>query len=199
MKKTSARVCAIALLLPTIFLSSCGSEDSNALQVTVCNSYVDETLLDQYESDMLASNPSWTEEGSVVEFTSMNLGTEAADPAAYGASIMKISAMVAAKELDVMICDLENAARNARSGMYATLDEIFTEEELEPFADQFLTFDMVDDDGNPTGEQTPVCGISLSNDALSGIYGESEYGLFIVGNTENLDLAKDVFLQIANS
>lgn len=181
-------------------LTSCGSDETTALQVVVGISYVDSTALDTAEQSFLSAHPEWAEGEKAVDFTDMSFGTEATDPAAYGAGIMKISAMVAANEIDVMICNLEDAARNARSEMFSTLDEVFTEEELEPFADRLLTFDQVDDDGNPTGEQTPVCGISLTGTELfSDVYGDTEYGIFIVANTQNLDLAKDVFLAIANS
>ncbi len=193
------RVCAV-LLASTLVLSGCGGKESSALQVVVANSFVSEEALTAYSDAMLAANPGWAEGSSAVEFTSLSLGSEQADAAAYGVSIMKVSAMVASNEIDVMICDLDNAARNARSDMYLSLDEIFTEEELASYSDLALTFDMVDDEGNPTGEQTPACGLSLTGtESLSEIYGESEYGVFIVSNTQNPDLAKDVMLAILNS
>ena len=41
----------------------------------------------------------------------MSLGSSDLDPTAYAAGSVKVSAMVASGEIDVMICDLENAAK----------------------------------------------------------------------------------------
>ena len=200
MKMQKCLSCLGAAALSACALTSCGGGDSSALQVVAANTFVSEDALTAYSDELLAAHPEWAEGETAVEFTALSLGSEESDAAAYGAGIMKVSAMVASGEIDVMICDLENAARNGRSDVYLPLEDFLSEEEMAAYSALALSFDMVDDEGNPTGEQTAACGLSLTgSDALSDIYGESEYGVFIVANTENVEQAKDVALAILES
>lgn len=198
MKTQKCLSCLTAAALAACALTGCGGGGSSALQVAAANPYVSEEALAAYSGELLAAHPEWPE--GEVEFTALSLGSEESDAAAYAASVMKVSAMVASGEIDVMICDLEDAARNARSGIYLPLEDFLSEEELAAYSDLALSFDMLDDGGSPTGEQTEACGLSLTGSGvLSDIYGESEYGVFIVSNTENVELAKEVALAILES
>lgn len=109
---------------------------------------------------------------------------------------MQVTARAAGKELDIMICGEKDAARNARSELFYSLEEVFTEDEIAQFGDRTLSYELVDTDGNPTGERTPACGVKLDSEALDAIYGTDEYGIFIVGSTPHLDQAKEVFLAL---
>ena len=182
-----------ALLLPAVLLASCGGGTSDdGLDVVFSAPYVSEEQVSVYGETLSAGE-------KAVDCQGFSFGTEGGDAAAFGASTMKISAMVAAKEIDLMVCDLDNAARYVRSEMFYDLAEIFSQEELDAYSDRLLTFDLVDDEGNPTGEQTPVYGIDVSgNENLTAMMGQNSYGVFLVQNTEDLEAAKEIFWQIVN-
>lgn len=130
----------------------------------------------------------------------MSLGSSDLDPTAYAAGSVKVSAMVASGEIDVMICDLENAAKYARSETYLPLEDFLSPEEPAGYEERLLSFDLVDDEGNPTGEQTPAYGISMNgSEAFDSLYGDTDYGIFLIGNADPAELSKTVFLDLANS
>lgn len=198
-KKFTALLCAAMLLVPAA-LTSCGSGESSALQVVVCAPYVDEEALAAYSDAMYAEHPEWAEGESAVEFVAFSGGSADTDPSAFAASMMKISAMVASNEVDLMICDYDNAQRNARGEMYTPLADIFSEEELAAYEGRTMSFEAVDENSEPTGEMLPECGISIDgNKLLDAVYGDTQYGVYYVSNTQNPDLAKEVMLQIADS
>lgn len=199
--KLSAVFLSAVLLTSAGALSSCGSDEkSNTLQILAEAPYVDTEQLDSYGESLSASSEALTAAGKTAEFTGLSVGSSDTDPTMYGTSTMKVSAMIAANEVDLMICSLDEAARNARGEYYYDLEELFTPEELAQIPEEnLLSFDLVDDEGNPTGEKTPVCGVQISgNETLDSAMAGTEYGIFIVGNTENLDLAKEVFWEIIN-
>lgn len=107
----------------------CSSDSKQTIQIIVGNSYVSQENLDACEEELLASYPDWQGEETEIEFTPIDFGDPETDPYA-GASIAKVSAMVTAKEIDLMICDTENAARFARSEMFVPVEEVLSEEEL---------------------------------------------------------------------
>lgn len=199
--KISAVFLSAVLLTSAVGLSSCGSEDtSNSLQILAESAYVDTEQLDTYGENLSASSEALTAAGKTVEFTGLSVGNSDTDPAVYGTSTMKVSAMIAAGDVDIMICSLDEAARNARGEYYYDLEELFTPEELAQIPEEnLLSFDLVDDEGNATGEKTPVCGVQISgNENLDSAMAGADYGVFIVSNTKNLDLSKEVFWEIIN-
>lgn len=199
-RKISAVLLSAVMLASAFGLSSCGGEESNTLQILAESSYVDTEQLDAYAETFSAGSDALAAAGKTAEFTGLSVGTEDGDPTVYAASTMKAGAMIAANEVDMMLCSLDEAARNARGEYYYNLEELFTPEELAQIPEEdLLSFDLVDEEGNPTGEKMPVCGVKISgNEALDSAIPGEEYGLFIVGNTDDLDLAKEVFWEIVN-
>lgn len=199
-RKISAVLLSAVMLASAFGLSSCGGEESAALQILAESSYVDTEQLDAYAETFSAGSDALAAAGKTAEFTGLSVGTEDGDPTVYAASTMKADAMIAANEVDMMLCSLDEAARNARGEYYYNLEELFTPEELAQIPEEdLLSFDLVDEESNPTGEKTPVCGVKISgNEALDSAIPGEEYGLFIVGNTDDLDLAKEVFWEIVN-
>ncbi len=200
-RKISAVLLSAVMLASALGLSSCGGDEENtALQILAESSYVDAEQLDAYEETFSAGSEALAAAGKTAEFTDLSVGSEDVDPTVYAASTMKVSAMIAANEVDLMLCSLDEAARNARGDCYYDLEELFTPEELAQIPEEnLLSFDQVDEEGNPTGEKTPVCGVKISgNEALDSAIPGAEYGLFIVGNTDDLELAKEVFWEIVN-
>ena len=178
-RKSIAAITLCAVMLCPAALASCGDSGSSALQITAVGPYVDDEQLTSYGESFSADSAALSAAGETAEFSSLSVGDES-DPSLYGASIMKVDAMIAANEMDIMICTVDEAAQ-------------IPEEDL-------LSFDMVDEDGNATGEQTAVCGVRISgNETLDAAMMGQVYGVFLISNTQNPDLAKEVFLEIVNS
>ena len=169
---------------------------------------INENAISIYANSLLNEMPELIIEGNNPLFTSMIMGDVQNDmesgilndPMLAIGGMMKLPALIAAGEIDVMICDMENAARNARGDMFLPLGEIFTDDELAAISGRLLSFDLVETDGYETvatGEKTPVCGIDISdNDAMKSIFGNREIGVFIISNTKNIDLARAVMLSL---
>lgn len=184
------------LVACSVLLAGCTSDKLPPIQILVGNTYVSEESLTACEESLLSTHPGWQEEETAVGFTSISFGDPETDPYA-GANIAKVSAMVTAKEVDVIVCDTENAARFARGEMFVPIEEVLSEEELSQYQDRLLAFEMVNDEGNPTGEFTPSCGISITGDPrFDEIYGEQEYGVFLVSNAEPMENAEEVFKEL---
>lgn len=199
-KRTSKMIALLCSFLTcSIFLASCSSENPTSLQVLVGGPYIDSQAYESCTESLLTGHPQWQAQETPVSFLSISFGDPESDPYA-GANIAKVSAMVAAQEIDLMICDTDNAARFARSDMFAPVQSILSEEQLTAYQDRLLTFEKVDDEGNLTGEFTEACGIALSGNAqLDALYGDQEYGIFLVGNADPMESAKQIFLDIAEA
>ena len=104
------------------------------------------------------------------------------------ANVQKFSAMVAANQLDVVIGDEDTVLGYAEPGYFHNLTDILPADVLEAHKDQFIYFDIPDD--NVEGE-VPV-GINISETSLiadSGAYlasgGEAYFA--VIGNTMNAE------------
>lgn len=197
-KRTCKTIALFGFLLAcSVFLASCSSEKPSSLQVMVGGPYIASEAYESCTEALTAAHPQWQAGETPVSFTSMSFGDPETDPYA-GASIAKVSAMAAAQEIDLMICDTENAARFARSDMFTPVQSILSEEQLAACQDKLLTFEKVDDEGNLTGEFTEACGIALNGNApLDALYGNQEYGVFLVANADPMENAQQIFLDIA--
>ena len=173
-----------------VLMTGCGSESVEGFQTVFCATYVDEDSVASYGETVSAALPELTVDGEEPLFTAMSMGDSDEDPMGTMAGMTRFTAMLSNGELDVVVSDLENAARNARGEVFLDVSSYLTEEEQEEYADRLLSFDMLDDSGNPTGEKTAVCGIDVSdNETLSALAGGGECGVFIVANTDHLEQA----------
>ncbi len=193
----SKLICLLTFVVTSSFcLSACSSEETPSIQILAAGSSVFPESFDSEATEWI-SNYTDGEETSV-EIRSMYLG-EGEKDLYGGANVAKVSAMAAGKEIDIMICDLDNAARFARSEMFVPIKEVFTEEELTGHEDQLLTFEKVDDEGNLNGEYTEACGVSIDGiELFDSIYKDSEYGIFLINNADPMETSKDIFKNIVN-
>ena len=196
----------------TVCLTGCSSPSSKAapFQIAFCSLYINDNAVSEYAASLQNSMPELRIDGNAPLCTPMIMGEvqndiEAGvinDPMMAMGGMIKLAALVATGEIDVVIADLDNAARDARGDMYLPLVEVFTEQELSALSDRLLSFDLVETDGYetiPTGERTPICGINITgNEAMTPIFGNQEIGVFIVANTKNLGLAKSVMLSLVH-
>ena len=123
------RILAAGMLAAVSILSlgGCGGGSSaeDTIGVVVSSTYVDDEALQAFAGELIAAHPDW--EGKVT-FTSQMMGDSEADGMTYGAAVMQQTAMAAAGEMDIMVCDDENGARNSRSELFIPLSDLFTEE-----------------------------------------------------------------------
>lgn len=181
-----------AALLASLF-TGCGSAKPE-FQIMFAAPFVNEELVATYDAQV-------PKEGELpLRVSAFSFGSEELDAMIYASGIMAMSAMLAAGELDVLICNLEDAARYARSGSFYDLADVFTQEELAEFGDSLLSFNMIDAEGNLTDEQVVRCGLDLSGrDSLTTILGDENYGVFIVFSADDLELAKDTVRKLFNA
>ena len=198
----------------TIVITSClglcllgcfsNNNENTPFQIAFTSLYVNENALSDFGAYLLEEIPELNINGKPPLFTPMIMGEVRNDiesgilndPMMGIGGMMRITASVAAGEIDMVISDLENAARNARGGLFLPLDEIFTDGELAAFDDRLLSFDLLNTDGyeaTPTGEKTPLCGIAItSNEELRNIFANQEIGVFVIANTKNIELVRKV-------
>lgn len=180
-----------ALLLPALLLTGCGQRE-DPFQVVFAAPFVNEDIVDAYSAGLAPATQ------TPVNYTAFSFGSETVDASAYAAGAMMMTAMMAAGEVDVLVCDLGEAARYARSGSFLDPTTLFTEDELAGLSDRLVTFDLVDMNAKPTGETTAPCGLDLSGrKELDFVLASPGYGIFIVANTADPEAAKAVFREIA--
>ena len=169
------------------------ADKTDKLNVYLIATYVDENGLDSLKSfisDTLG-------DGVTVNYDTTFTG-DGSDPSVQMAGMMKLTAAIAAKEVDLIIADDTNAARNARSEAFYELSDILTADEISALGDKALSYDMLDDEGSASGEKTPVCGVDITGDeVITPAMSSSSAGAFVVGNAANLENAKTVLKALA--
>ena len=169
------------------------ADKTDKLNVYLISTYVDENGLDSLKSfisDALGDNVT-------VNYDTTFTG-DGSDPSVQMAGMMKLTAAIAAKEVDLIIADDTNAARNARSEAFYELSDILTADEISALGDKALSYDMLDDDGSASGEKTPVCGVDITGDeVITPAMSNTSAGAFVAGNAANLENAKTVLKALA--
>jgi hypothetical protein len=193
-----------------VCLFGCSSKEKGPLpfQIVFSSLYINESAVTEYGAALLNEIPELSIDGKAPLFTSMIMGeakndTESGnfiDPMMAMGSIMRVATTVSNGEIDVFISDFDNAARNARGGLFLPLSDVYTVDDLAALGDRLLSFDILNTDSyepTPTGEKTPICGINITgNEKIRRIFGDQEIGVFIVANTKNLELAKRVMASL---
>ena len=169
------------------------ADKTDKLNVYLISTYVDENGLDSLKSfisDTLGDDVT-------IHYDTTFTG-DGSDPSVQMAGMMKLTAAIAAKEVDLIIADDTNAARNARSEAFYELSDILTADEISALGDKALSYDMLDDEGNASGEKPPVCGVDITGDeVITPAMGSSRAGAFVAGNATNLENAKTVLKALA--
>ncbi len=169
------------------------ADKTDKLNVYLISAYVDENGLDSLKSfisDTLGDDVT-------INYDTTFTG-DGSDPSVQMAGMMKLTAAIAAKEVDLIIADDTNAARNARSEAFYELSDILTADEISALGDKALSYDMLDEEGNASGEKTPVCGVDITGDeVITPAMGSSSACAFVAGNAANLENAKTVLKALA--
>lgn len=182
---------AISLLLVVaLLMTGCSSGGNSAanhsVKIAVAAPYVLEGATDELAALLKQGLPALNTEEKSILVQSVNTGDTKTDPMSAMAGMTKITTMMLGKEIEIMICDAENAQRHGEGGnTYMPLSKLFTEAELTELGAEALTVSKVDEDGNATGERSEAIGISLVNcEGIKNIFKMSDLGLYVIGTPE---------------
>ena len=198
------QVLAFLILVIAIGLTGCSSkkEKSGAvsLYVALASAYIGDDRVESFASHLKAGLPEYNEDEKTISVAGISTGDSEVDPMTVMAGTAKVGAIMASGEVELWICDQENALRYADNGTnYVALKTLFTEEELESFGGTLIRFPKKDDDGNETGAFNEIRGLDLSqqNKAVAELIGIKDPQRFIMAGSANLDAAKAAFRFLA--
>ena len=189
MKKIlSATALALVLALMMTGCSSGGDPAANAsVKIAVTVPYVVEGAAEELRLALEKGLPELNTGEKKMLVQAVNTGDTQADPMSAMAGMTKITTMFMGKEIEIMICDADNAQRHGDGGKgFMPLDAIFTADEQAELGIEALTVMQVDADGNATGEKSEPVGISLENcEGMKNIFKMSDLGLYVVAMPES--------------
>lgn len=177
----------MAVILMMAGCSSGGEPAANAsVKIAVTVPYVVEGAADEFRAALESGLPELNTEEKKMLVQTVSTGDTKTDPMSAMAGMTKITTMFLGKEIEIMICDADNAQRHGEGGKaYMPVDKLFTAEEQAELAISALTVSKVDGDGNKTGEQSDPIGISLENCAgIKNIFRMSDLGLYVIATPE---------------
>ncbi|MBR6790255.1 MAG: hypothetical protein IKM31_05235 [Oscillospiraceae bacterium] len=126
--------------------------------------------------------------------TTIATGDAESDPTVAMAGMMRLTALIASGDVDVVVASMEEAERQAKAESFTPLSDMFTDEELAGF--ETISFEVISEDGTIGPLNGVPCGILLKNDRISSM-DESGMGVFLICNTEEPEQAADVMMALA--
>lgn len=200
--KTISYFTVMTLLL--LACVGCSASEEYGLSITAAAPYVDSAKATAFAEQIKLTGDSNKVSMFSTSIPAPKKATNEVDPNGAAAEIsgsanaMKVTAMIASGELDVMLCDVETASRFARGGSFFTLEEIFTEEELSAIPqEKRISYTELDSDNKPTTKMLPECGIDISgNAAVKEFINSEQIGVFVVANVKNKETAKEFVHQL---
>lgn len=186
-----------------IGLIGCSSKKKDSetvsLNVALAAKFISEEMVELFSSNLKTGLPEYNDGEKSISVLGITTGDSEADPFSVMAGTAKIGGMMASGQVELWICDAENAIRYADGGTnYVALNTLFTQEELDSFGGTLIRIPKTDDEGNKTGEFSEICGIDLSQTIagaeLADIVGPQ---MFIMVGSPNMDAAKAVFQYLA--
>ena len=195
------RILALAMAaLLALTLTGCSSGGgsgkkeaaSATLNVVVAAPYVDDGMLTGLKEELAK-----VDEGSEIVVTGVTMSDSEKDPMGFMAGMARLSGSIAAKEVDILITDADNARRMGDNGEgYLPINDTFTAGEIEKLTSGLACVSIVGEDGEITDEVSAPCGVRLGENA-SALASLKNMQMFILANTQNTDAAKKVFAHLA--
>ena len=195
------RILALAMAaLLALTLTGCSSGGgsgkkeaaSATLNVVVAAPYVDDGMLTGLKEELAK-----VDEGSEIVVTGVTMSDSEKDPMGFMAGMARLSGSIAAKEVNILITDSDNARRMGDNGEgYLPINDTFTAGEIEKFTSGLACVSIVGEDGEITDEVSAPCGVRLGENA-SALASLKNMQMFILANTQNTDAAKKVFAHLA--
>ncbi len=201
----SARRISLLLVLCVLLVTLCGcsagnqSQDSATLQMAIATTYVPENVVTAIETELKAQLPElYSDEKSVI-INGISTGDSEKDPETTMAGMARIMGMMASGEIELLICDPENAKRYGESGEnYVPVSDLFSSEELASLGIGVVSVPVMDDEGNITGELSAPCGFDLSEcSIMTDTLYQSNMAAYVFIDSPNIENAKSVIKMLA--
>lgn len=186
----------LVILLATLTGCSTSSEEkaaqSTSLHVTLAMPLATEQDAEVLKEALLAGAPELNSESLPLSVAYIATGDTENDPYGAMAGLTQVTAGLMSGEIELMICDSDNARRHGDNGeTYIPLNELFTEEEIAELGIVPAAVQTVDETGNLTEEHSEPCGVDLSgNAALVKMLGIHDPGAYVIVDSPNLENAK---------
>ena len=94
----------------------------------------------------------------------------------------QFAAMIAAREIDIILCTLDKDDILAKSDSFMPLEKIFSTEELTELVDLLIAHET---------DATPYGVILTDTETLTPVFGDVPIGIFLADNCPNPSLAKE--------
>ena len=194
---------AFLILGIVIGLIGCSSKSNNSdaisLHVAIATKYMSDEKAKSFAQYLNAGLPEYNDGNKIISVSGLLTGNPEEDPYSLMAATARIGSMMSSGEIELWICDEENAIRYSADGTsYVALSALFTEEELGSLGGALIRVPLTDSEGNKTGAYSEICGIDLSqHTAITELIGISDPQMFIMVGTDNMDAAKAAFLYLA--
>lgn len=198
------KICLCVSVLVMLFIVSGCSSSSNpdaSLHMTVASAYVPDTMNQELDELLRAALPELYTESQQIVVNCISTGNSETDPTTTMAGMTQIMGMMASGEVELLICTGENARRYGDNGnAFMPVSELFTESELTASGLQPVSVPVLDEEGNPTGENSVPCGIDLSGSSqlTSALY-HDDIAAYVLVNTSHIENAKDVITLLASN
>lgn len=184
------------MLLAALLLTGCAKEEKPAasLYVNIIDTYVFDESREALEKELTSALPALNTAEAPLSVVAISSGDTEKDPMGAVAGMTQIAGLMATGEMELMICDSENARRHGdNGGSYIPLDELFTKEEQTALGIVPMCIPMSNDDGELTGEMSIPCGIDLSGcTRLTEMLHTSDVGAYVLVSSQHVDNAKTV-------
>lgn len=197
MRKRLFSLGLILALLLTALTGCSSSETEEAAQTTSLHVVLAMPLATEQDADVLkesliAAAPELDSESLPLSVTYIATGDTENDPYGAMAGLTQVTTQLMTGEIELMICDSDNARRHGDNGeTYVPLSELFTEDEITELGIVPASVQIVSDAGEITDEYSAPCGVDLSgNETLVKMLGISDPGAYVIIDSPNLENAK---------
>lgn len=186
----------VMLLCAALLLTGCAKEEKDAasLYVNVIDTYVLDGSRAALETELTTALPALNAAEAKLSVVAISSGNTESDPMGAMAGMTQIAGLMASGEMELMICNSENAKRHGDNGAtFIPLDELFTAEEQSALGIVPVCLPLTDDEGNATGETSAPCGVDLSGcTRLTEMLGTTDVAAYVIVNAKNVDNARTV-------
>lgn len=204
MKKKLALLAAL-LLASLVILSGCSADresgENATLNVVIAAPYVPEESKTALEKELQEAFPALNTAEGKFNVQAVSTGDAKTDPGSTVAGMARMGGMIASGEIELLLCDAENARRYGEQGeAYLPLSQLFPEAEQEALAITPATVALVDEEGKATGEESAPCGVNLAGreglESLLGLKGLSAYVVVGSPHQDNARLVIEHLLKL---
>ncbi len=185
----------IAALVGNLIYTIVTAKDT-AFAVVLINGYTD-TDTEAYMSGFETFAQIDTKEYSTNMEANFTIDPQSSDQYAM-ANLQKLMALVAAKELDVIIADEDTLLNYAQAGYFYDLNDVLSQETLAKYEGSFLYYDLPEDTKGEVPVAVRVTEVPLLAQTQAYAHYEDAW-LGVVVNSENLEYLEDFLRYLENT